>query len=115
MMSPNGSAIASSSRPRPDRHEGADPDRRGLDVETELPARGETLQPAAGAVAHDGPEPRQRLDPVAQELADGHDVVRPGRAGRGGHRQPGSLHNEVFATSYVQEPTTETWFDSRYP
>jgi len=78
---------------RPDRHEGPDPGRR-LDVEGELPARGETLQPPVGPVAHDGPEPRQRLDPVAQELAGGHDVVRPGRAGRGGHRQPQDLDQQ---------------------
>ena len=73
---------------RPEQGESAGARWGHLDVELEVLALGEPREAAVGAVADDRPHAREIVQAIAQELAGGHDIVRPGRARPGGDGQP---------------------------
>ena len=57
-------------------------------------ALGQRGKAPLGPVAHDRPQPRQVRQAIAHELAAGRDVVRSGRAGRGGDGQSQDLDEQ---------------------
>jgi hypothetical protein len=99
---------------RPDRHEATDTRWRRLDVEREVLARREPRQAPIRAIADDRVDAREIGEAIPQELAGGHHVVRPGRAGIGRDGQPEDLDEErplradrsdAAATGFVERRT----------